>query len=247
MDRGVSRGLYGEARRLAADVEGGRVLDRFESEMRRLGATHLCVTGLPMPRRSMAKLMVRMDWPDGRGNGHLLDVSPADPLLVRARVNCRPFFLRDGAAHGCREPRGDGEHLPATASELVAAAGPEATVLVVPVHDLRPWQGAVILAGRALPTEPAWFDELAHFCTAALRTLVELGRIDVARPGDLSDRERDVLRLAATGMTASEIAERLTISQRTVHAHFQNAADKMNAANKTQTVIEALRHGQIAL
>jgi LuxR family quorum sensing-dependent transcriptional regulator len=67
------------------------------------------------------------------------------------------------------------------------------------------------------------------------------------RPGDLSGRERRVVALSAQGKTAGDIAKILGISQRTVHAHLQNASDKLHARNKTQTVIEALRYGQISL
>ncbi len=67
------------------------------------------------------------------------------------------------------------------------------------------------------------------------------------RPGELSMREKMVLSKTAEGKTAGDIAIELDISQRTVHAHLQNASEKMQAANKTQTVVEALRYGQIKL
>lgn len=54
-----------------------------------------------------------------------------------------------------------------------------------------------------------------------------------------------MLELTAFGKTAGEIADVLDISQRTVHAHLQNASVKLNASNKTHTVVEALRYGQI--
>jgi DNA-binding CsgD family transcriptional regulator len=39
----------------------------------------------------------------------------------------------------------------------------------------------------------------------------------------------------------------LKISKRTVHAHLQNASEKLRAHNKTHTVVEALRYGQITV
>ncbi len=56
-----------------------------------------------------------------------------------------------------------------------------------------------------------------------------------------------MVELSASGKTASEIAAILEISQRTVHAHLQNASDKLRARNKTHTVVEALRYGQISV
>jgi DNA-binding CsgD family transcriptional regulator len=74
-----------------------------------------------------------------------------------------------------------------------------------------------------------------------------LGFIRAERPGDLSARERRVVQLSASGKTANEIADILEISQRTVHAHLQNASEKLAAHNKTHTVVEALRYGQISV
>lgn len=250
MDRSVNGGLYGEARRFFEDADTRRSLDRFEGWLRRCGATHLLVTGLPMPRRSMAKLLVRFDWPDMRGGGPLLDVSPTDALLGCCLAHPRPFFIRDGRSHPDCPPSEMPLAIeePVGPSELLAAAGGRSAVLIaVPIHDLLPWQGCVLVAGPELSVEPASLGELEYFCRAALRSLIRQGRIDAARPGDLSERERHVLRLTAIGKTAAEIAALLEISQRTVHAHLQNAGEKMDASNKTHTVMQALRHGQIRL
>jgi LuxR family transcriptional regulator, quorum-sensing system regulator BjaR1 len=56
-----------------------------------------------------------------------------------------------------------------------------------------------------------------------------------------------VVELSASGKTAGEIAGILEISQRTVHAHLQNACEKLRARNKTHTVVEALGYGQISV
>lgn len=196
----------------------------------------------------MAKLVVRVGWPDLRSGGHLLDISPSDPLLSCCLSQDRPFVLRGGI----RQPLSpDDAPVSSTAlagSDLLAAAGGAASLVVaLPMREPRPWQGCVLLAGADLSITPKALDELSHFCRAALQGLARIGWLERARPGDLSDRERHVLTLTAIGKTAGEIAELLAISQRTVHAHLQNAADKMNASNKTHTVIEALRHGQITL
>lgn len=250
MDRGVNAGLYGEASRFSADGEADRVLDRFEAQLKRCGATHFLVSGLPLPRRTMAKLVIRCDWPDHRSGGHLIDVSPNDPLLACCLAEHHPFVVHDGKSIArCGTVIASERALPLpVASDLVAAAGGhDAVVVAVPIHDLAPWQGCVVISGNDLATGPAALDELLFYCVGAIRTLMAFGRVDVARPGDLSERERHVLQLTAIGKTAAEIADLLAISQRTVHAHLQNAGDKMDASNKTHTVVEALRYGQIRL
>jgi LuxR family transcriptional regulator, quorum-sensing system regulator BjaR1 len=224
--------------------EADRVLETFERRLRRQGASHVLITGLPLPRRAASRLILRIVWPDVRNGGHVIDVSGTDPLLHRCLTARRAFTLGQTDL-----PAGAFEHHDGLdASPLVTAAGGRSNrFVVVPIQDLQPYQACVVIAGQDLDLDPAETAGLEHFCLAGFRALVAVGRLDTARPGELSDRERMVLRLSAGGNTAAEIAERLEISQRTVHAHLQNACDKMNAANKTQTVVEALRYGQIAL
>ena len=63
----------------------------------------------------------------------------------------------------------------------------------------------------------------------------------------LTAREREVLRWTAAGKTADATAEILAISVRTVEYHLLNAARKLNTANRTHTVVEALRSRQLSL
>ncbi len=247
MDVGVENGMFSDALHLSAVSEAGLVLDQFERGLRRLGATHVLLTGLPLPRRPVSKLIVRIVWPDVRTGGHVIDVSGSDPLLAACLAARRPIVVRGGRVDGtepdtCRKIDG------VVASDLLASAGGVATdMIAVPIHDLRPYQGCAVIAGLDLPAGASALAGLQHFCVTAVRRLIKAGRLDGSRPGDLSERERHVLQLTAIGKTAAEIADLLAISQRTVHAHLQNASDKMNASNKTHTVVEALRYGQIGL
>jgi DNA-binding CsgD family transcriptional regulator len=65
--------------------------------------------------------------------------------------------------------------------------------------------------------------------------------------GDLSTRELDVLELVATGRTDAEIADRLSISPRTVGAHISNMLNKTNASNRVELVIWAIASGVLML
>jgi two-component system response regulator NreC len=69
----------------------------------------------------------------------------------------------------------------------------------------------------------------------------EAGPID---PYDLlSNREREVLHLAAHGHTNAEIAERLCISRRTVETHRANTMRKLNLGSQTELLRYALHKG----
>ena len=63
----------------------------------------------------------------------------------------------------------------------------------------------------------------------------------------LTEREVEILKLVAQGMSNQEIAEGLTISPRTVGAHVGHILDKLHLANRTQAALYALRQGLVDL
>jgi DNA-binding CsgD family transcriptional regulator/tetratricopeptide (TPR) repeat protein len=77
-----------------------------------------------------------------------------------------------------------------------------------------------------------------------------LGRIDgiLVRPGSLvglTDRQVEVLRLVARGLTNREIGEALFISQGTVARHMHNILDRTGMANRAELTAYAIRHGLV--
>jgi len=66
-------------------------------------------------------------------------------------------------------------------------------------------------------------------------------------PEPLSAREREVLVLAAKGLSSKEVAARLFISERTVQTHLASIYDKLGAKNKTESLLLALKYGVVML
>ncbi len=64
---------------------------------------------------------------------------------------------------------------------------------------------------------------------------------------DLSDRERDVLRLIALGYTNQEIAKQLYLSVRTVEAHRRHILNKLRLGTRADLVRYALEHRLVQL
>ncbi len=63
----------------------------------------------------------------------------------------------------------------------------------------------------------------------------------------LSEREREVLRLAAVGLTNRAIGLKLAISDRTVQGHLASIYSKLNVGSRTEAVTKALQLGVIDL
>jgi len=60
---------------------------------------------------------------------------------------------------------------------------------------------------------------------------------------DLSDRELDVLRLIADGLSNAAIAEKLIISEKTVKGHVSNILSKLHMLDRTQAAVYAWQQG----
>ena len=63
----------------------------------------------------------------------------------------------------------------------------------------------------------------------------------------LSDREMDVLKMAAKGLSNQNIADNLCISLRTVQAHLGHIFNKLQVSSRTEAVVRALKEGWVTL
>ncbi len=60
---------------------------------------------------------------------------------------------------------------------------------------------------------------------------------------ELTEREHDVLKLIANGLSNSQIAEQLVISENTVKGHVSNILSKLHLADRTQVAVYAWQKG----
>jgi DNA-binding CsgD family transcriptional regulator len=67
----------------------------------------------------------------------------------------------------------------------------------------------------------------------------ELLSLEDLRSAGLTGRQAEVLRLVALGRGTAEIADELTVSERTVHKHLENIYDRLGASSRTQAVLTA--------
>jgi DNA-binding CsgD family transcriptional regulator len=79
---------------------------------------------------------------------------------------------------------------------------------------------------------------------ARVRAAIERATADrVPQSSILSERELEVLRLAAEGRSNASIGERLSISPHTVHRHIANIRTKLGGESKAAIVARAIRDG----
>ena len=151
------------------------------------------------------------------------------------------------------------------ATRRIRKEHPKTRVLALTQYDDSEYVIPVIEAGACgFVTKMVAFSELATAIQAAYRgesylspsaasTLVEeyQAKVGTEREKDpyqqLTDREREVLKLIAEGHTAREIADMLVVSPKTVEWYKTNLMNKLNIHNKTDLIKYAIRRRIIAL
>ena len=111
---------------------------------------------------------------------------------------------------------------------------------------------ALIPGARFQKLEGGWHQPWFGDADAALRAVgAFLGFIPPAPAMadpivvDLTDREREVLRLVAEGLDDATIARRLVLSTHTVHRHMANIRTRLRQPSRAAAVALAARHGLI--
>ncbi|WP_420813818.1 response regulator [Phytoactinopolyspora endophytica] len=184
--------------------------------------------------------------------GEAADGAEVAPLVRRLRPDVVLMDVRMPAIDGIQATR----HLLATLDDPPA-------VLVVTTFEnddyvyeaLRSGAGGFLLK-RARPAEVveairvvARGDSIL-FPAALQRLVVTHGgsRTDGDELGaaGLTEREGEVLRLMATGLSNAEIAERLVVGHETVKTHVGNVLMKLGARDRTQAVIAAYESGFVS-
>ncbi|MGD2166195.1 MAG: response regulator transcription factor, partial [Anaerolineae bacterium] len=141
---------------------------------------------------------------------------------------------------------------------------PEMRVLALTAYDDDPYVFALLQAGAdgyVLKTASA--DELVqavrtvHRGESALSPEIASKVVRQATRGrpegaadqveSLTERELDVLRLVAEGMTNRETGRELGISHRTVQGHLASIYGKLDVSSRTEAVTEALKRGWIVI
>ena len=149
------------------------------------------------------------------------------------------------------------------ATRQIKRALPNIAILALTMHESDEYFFKMLNAGasgyvpkKAAPTDLVTAIHMIHeggvFLYPALaKSLVRdyMGRASETGAkealGGLTDREQEVLKLIADGLTNQEIGTRLTISVKTVERHRANIMGKLNLHSRTELVKYAIRKGLI--
>jgi DNA-binding NarL/FixJ family response regulator len=96
---------------------------------------------------------------------------------------------------------------------------------------------------RTAEGDPVFTPGLAGLVLGEFRRLASVTRAEDPDLPRLTERETEVLRLVAKGVTYKEIAERLVLSHRTVQNHVQNTLGKLQLHSRVDLVRYAIERG----
>jgi LuxR family transcriptional regulator, maltose regulon positive regulatory protein len=252
-------------RRQGRPADAERLLDQAGASAK----AHLCRARLALDRGKpvqAAELLERLlrQLPADRG----VDRAPALELLVHARAAQGELEQAASAVAALREVQRQVGTAPLGASAdlaegvLACARGDRdrGRALLEDAVDAFERNGAPFEAARARLELAVCLMALGrveageHEAAVALERLGELGAEHDARRArrllasagtraELTPREREVLRLVAEGLTNRQIAERLVVSEHTVHRHVTNLLRKLDLPSRTAAAAYAVRSG----
>lgn len=146
------------------------------------------------------------------------------------------------------------------ATRKIMDAVPGTNVVMLTMHADASVVGAALRAGAVgFLNKDCSFDEVASTVRAAAqrdtdvspqlaaRMLVETDDLAIGDDPVVSRREVEVLQLIADGCSTSEVADSLFISQKTVKNHLASIYGKLDARDRTQAVLQAVRMGIVRL
>lgn len=187
--------------------------------------------------------------PDVEVVGEAVDGPAAVKLCAEAQPN---VVLMD-----VEMPGGDG----LAAAAALRSHAPDVRVLILTMFDLDDYVADALKAGAAgfllKTTPPRELVAAVKTCAEGETTLgpsviarlvdsyVNRPREPIAEIADLTERELDVLRAMARGLSNNEISRELYLAETTVKTHVARILSKLGVRDRVQAVVLAHRSGQV--
>jgi NarL family two-component system response regulator LiaR len=151
------------------------------------------------------------------------------------------------------------------ATKIIKAQHPSTAVLILTAYDNDQYIMALLEAGAAgyllknvsgsnlvNAIRSVHAGEAVLHPTIAQKVFSRFGgssreSVETAQSIELSERETEILKLAAQGLSNQEVADRLFLSRRTIQSHLANIFRKMDVGSRTEAVLQALKRGWLGL
>jgi len=220
------------------------VTDRLDATFSGFGYSAFLITGIPEPPARVEPCFILNGLPAAYSEHYAREnFYPDDPVAARCRRSTDPFEWSEASFDATAWPRA--AEVMNTAADFGLRQG-----YCVPIKRGNGLQACVTLAGER-PDLGSRAKRAIHLISiyAYKKAVSVLGPLQGRRsdPRLLTSREREVLIWSAQGKSSWEISVILGVSERTVNWFIANASRKLDAVNRTQAVVNAIRSGEIEI
>jgi len=219
-----------------------QVVDHMASALANFGYTAFFIASVPHAPASELKQIGLLDgWPEGWTQHYEKEnYFKDDPVAQRGLSSVSPFKWSDVRYDRDTWPRA--VEVMGTAAEFGLREG-----LGIPIHRSESLD-AVTMAGDKPDFDSRAMRAIHLIALYAHSKATGLMRANAPRPRRiLSEAEREALTWTAAGKSSWETSVILNISESAVIWRIERARQKLNAANRTQAVVEAIRAREILL
>src|SRR6476469_5326131 len=218
------------------------VTDRLASVLSGFGFSAFLITQVPEPPLRLEPYILVNGWPRGWSELYSKrDYYREDPVAGFCRRTTNPFEWSEAPFSPERDLRS--LEVMNVARDFGMVSG-----FLVPIVRTTGFHACVTMAGQNPDLDPIAkraihiISMFAHGRIAALE-----GASTARKTKKLTRTEREILSWAAVGKSSWDIATILNISKSSVDTIANRATKKLDAVNRTQAVVNALREGEISL
>lgn len=217
------------------------VADRLAKILSSFGYSAFLITSVPEPPLRLEPYILFNGWPQGWSNHYSQsDYYKSDPVAAWCRKSINPFEWREVPYDKNRNPK---------AAEVMNVArdfGMKEGFLV-PIVRSSIFHDCVTMAGEKPDLEPKAKSAIHMISMFAHARVSRLRGGTLRKRGKLTHTEREILRWTALGKTSWEIGQILKIAKSSVDTLAYRALKKVDAVNRVQAVVNAMRIGELDL
>jgi LuxR family quorum sensing-dependent transcriptional regulator len=217
------------------------VTDHLAKIFSSFGYTAFLITSVPEPPLKLEPYILVNGWSPGWTEHYIRnDYYKSDPVAAWCRKSTNPFEWREAPYDKEKKSK------PAEVMNISRDFGMIEGFLV-PIVRSTGFHDCVTMAGRNPDLDPRAKRAIHMISMFAHGRISQLRGETIRKKVNLSRTEREILRWSAMGKTSWEIGQILDLAKSSVDTLANRAAKKLDAVNRMQAVVNAMRIGEIDL